>query len=303
MGKEVQQEVCRTSGKDSTLAILRVLQRYSGEGHQLLQKDIIAKMKQDYGITVDRKTVGRTIKMLQEFRFRSRQQEFDIVCDGRKGTYLRGNNTEVKIQLRSAIVAGKRVRFVQFVRNLEGKEVPNDKKEHPNGVFMVDPYEIVSSMGHDYLVCHKVGDGFFLRNLRLDRIRDVEIMKIDRMPLRSMEGYEKGNWINRDEYERKLNYHMFSGSPEQVEFRIEAGPQEELERRVNTLWSELATFEDVSMRKQEDGSVKVSVRMPLAGARAFAYQFADLCTLIWPENLAMELKESFAKIEERYNKA
>lgn len=112
MESRVKEDIVRTSGKDSTLAILRVLQRYSGEGHQLLQKDIIAKMKQDYGIAVDRKTVGRTIKMLQEFRFRSRQQEFDIVCDGRKGTYLRGSNTEVKIQLRSAIVAGGTVTWL-----------------------------------------------------------------------------------------------------------------------------------------------------------------------------------------------
>lgn len=289
-----------TGGKSSTIAILRVLERYSGEGHKLSQQDIIHYVKNDYNLDVDRKTVGRTIKLLKNFRFRSQESEFAIESGNGNGVYMRTNNNESKIALRSAITAGNKVRFVYYLRDLDGKEVRDDKPDHPNGEFVVDPYEIISSMGHEYLVCHKEGD-VALRNLRIDRMKDVEVLKEQRMALQDIDGYAAWVRFNKEEYLKKLNYHMLGGKVIAAEFKIPGGTKDDMQRAVNILWDELSGFDGFGMRKVgPDGWIKVSVRMTELGAKVFARQFADMCTLIYPESTAKALKEEFAFVSAKY---
>ncbi len=287
-------------GKASTIAIFRVLERYSGKGHNLTQLDIVDYVQKDYGLKVDRKTVGRTINFLKEFRFSSNEKEFAIESFRRQGIYMSTNNSESKIILRSAIIGLNKVRFVYYLRDLEGHEVPDDKPDHPSGEFVVDPYEIISSMGHEYLVCHKDGDEPFLRNLRIDRMKNVEILKEERMALQEIDGCESWVRFNREEYIKKLNYHMLGGKLAYAEFKIPNGKKADMQRAVNILWDELSGFDSFEMRKQQDGWIKVSVRMSRMGIKVFARQFVDMCTLIYPESLLKELKEEFAVASAKY---
>ena len=51
------------------LAILRIreiLERYSDDDHHLTQQQIIHYLKQDYGLILERKTVGRDLSRLKE---------------------------------------------------------------------------------------------------------------------------------------------------------------------------------------------------------------------------------------------
>lgn len=50
-----------------TLNIIKILQKYSDENHRLSQKDIIDKLKEEYDMKVDRKTVKRNIKALLNY--------------------------------------------------------------------------------------------------------------------------------------------------------------------------------------------------------------------------------------------
>lgn len=301
MGRDMDEEVKYTGAKSGTIAILRVLEDYSGKGFALSQKDIISKVRQDYGFVIDRKTVGRTIDLLEKFKTSNRQRIFNI-DRVTEGVYLRNNsNSEIKIKLRSAITNGKRVSFILYARDIDGKEVVNDKKDHPQGLFVVDPYEIVNSMGHEYLVCHWEKEKTnTLRNLRLDRMHDVILLNDNRIPLREMKGYSSKSYINKKEYEQKMSYHMFGGEIGLTQFRIDAGPEEDMERKINVIWGELGHFENFEMRKMRDGWIKVSARMPKMGARAFAFQFAEMCTLIWPDDLVNDLNAAFEKIRLRY---
>ncbi len=51
------------------LCILRILETYTDEKHKLLQKEIKDKLKNEYGIICDRKTVHQNISFLQEFGY------------------------------------------------------------------------------------------------------------------------------------------------------------------------------------------------------------------------------------------
>ena len=55
--------------KASILLILKVLQEYSDEDHFLTQQDIINKVKQIYGIELERKSVAFSISLLQELDY------------------------------------------------------------------------------------------------------------------------------------------------------------------------------------------------------------------------------------------
>ena len=60
------------------LLILNTLKEYSDKDHYLTQKDIIQKIENDYGITLERKTIGKYIKTLCDL-------DYDINQKGTKG--------------------------------------------------------------------------------------------------------------------------------------------------------------------------------------------------------------------------
>lgn len=52
--------------KSSILLILKVLEKYSDENHYLTQQEIINKVKSEYGIALERKSVAYSLSLLQE---------------------------------------------------------------------------------------------------------------------------------------------------------------------------------------------------------------------------------------------
>ena len=60
--------------------LLKVLEKYSDDNHQLTQSDIINYMKNDYGLDVERKSISANIKLLEEL-------DYDIIKNG-KGVSL-----------------------------------------------------------------------------------------------------------------------------------------------------------------------------------------------------------------------
>lgn len=73
----------KTSFEPTKLALVRILQileQYSDFDHPLKQQDIIDYLDKDYGITIERKAVGRNLSLLKE-------AGYDIASD-RRGSYL-----------------------------------------------------------------------------------------------------------------------------------------------------------------------------------------------------------------------
>lgn len=69
------------------LYVLEVLKEYSDETHPLTQQDIISKIENHYGMTCERKAIGRNIDYLIDFGY-------EIVKQGNSGCYLLSRDFE-----------------------------------------------------------------------------------------------------------------------------------------------------------------------------------------------------------------
>ena len=96
--------------KASILLVLKTLERYTDEEHYLTQQEIIDKIKGNYGISLERKSIAFAIELLQEL-------EYDI-NKGSKGGYAlfsrNLDNSEVKFLIdaifSSKVINGKQAR-------------------------------------------------------------------------------------------------------------------------------------------------------------------------------------------------
>lgn len=288
----------KTSGKYSTLAIYRVLERYTSKANRLKQKDIIDKVRMDYNLEVDRKTVSRTVDMLREFK-RNGKKEFEIQWQAKRGAYMDTGASDEEVMLVTAIAIKKKVQFVYNNVDVNKKKVPRQSEAHPDGVYVVDPYAVISAQGRCYLVCNE-GEDRFLRNFRIDKMSNMQILDEDILRLKEIKGYENGRSFNEKEYLKNFNYRMFTGEMLNVEFVIERDDKNEMAKIINIFWDELNHFEDLHMKKIADNKTRVSVKMPKFGAKVFARQFSDMCTLTSPQSLRNELQEEFKELQNRY---
>ena len=67
--------------KAEILYVLKVLEEYSDENHLLTQQDIIDRIYKDYGLLLERKTIGNSLSILTEMGY-------DINKGDRGGFYL-----------------------------------------------------------------------------------------------------------------------------------------------------------------------------------------------------------------------
>ena len=56
--------------KLALIRIWQILERYSDCNHPLTQDDIAAHLRDDYGIVIERKAIGRNIALLKEAGFK-----------------------------------------------------------------------------------------------------------------------------------------------------------------------------------------------------------------------------------------
>ncbi len=73
--------------KLALLRVLHILEYYSDERHPLTQEDIVRHLEADYGIAVERKSVGRQLSLLKE-AYDYPNSPLVIITDKRKGTYI-----------------------------------------------------------------------------------------------------------------------------------------------------------------------------------------------------------------------
>ena len=90
---------------------------------------------------------------------------------------------------------------------------------HVGKAFIADPYYIVADKCRYYLICHveRVDDKMQLENRRIDRMKDIQILRDARTPIRSLKGY--GNGVDLGRYMREHLY-MFSGEAIRVRMRM-----------------------------------------------------------------------------------
>ena len=105
--------------------------------------------------------------------------------------------------LHDAILDGKKVKFKYKRRNID-KE---NKKSYTEKTFTVSPYALVWKNDHYYLVCNNQKYDN-LMNLRLDRMRQIEILEDEIKPLSEVSEYD--GVFDIADYSSKM-FNMFSG--------------------------------------------------------------------------------------------
>lgn len=133
------------------IRVLQILEKYSDSDHLMKQKDIIAKLKGEYGLSIERKAVSNNLNVLKDMGFK-------IVQQGRSGVYLakrRFSEAELRYLidgvLSSNYISGKEkfeliqkikdfggINFVSHLDNIENMSQPSG-----NSLNFIDTIEIL----------------------------------------------------------------------------------------------------------------------------------------------------------------
>lgn len=133
------------------------------------------------------------------------------------------DNEEIYItidHLNSAIDEHKKVKFVYKRRCVDVQ----NKKKHTEKTFTVSPYALIWKDDHYYLVCNN--DKYDnLMNLRIDRMKKLEVLEEEARPVCEVSEYE--DVFDAQDYSAKM-FNMFSGEKCDVTLRCSLKIQEEM---------------------------------------------------------------------------
>lgn len=170
-------------------------------------------------------TPGKTQRLVHKLEgltseYQAHRLDRQVYCAGKNN---KGRNEEIYYVidcLYEAIRMKKKVKFIYKRRNID-KEA---KRCFSEKLFRVSPYALIWNEDHYYLVCnHEKYDN--LMNLRLDRMRKVEILQQKARPVCEVSAYQKH--FNTADYASKT-FRMFSGETDTVRLQCKLELSEEL---------------------------------------------------------------------------
>lgn len=173
-------------------------------------------------------------------------------------------------RLDEAIACKKQVKFTYRRRNID-KE---NKKSYTSKIFKVSPYALIWKEDHYYLVCNNEKYDNLI-NLRLDRMRKIELTEDLIRPVSEVSEYKNG--FDIADYSSKM-FNMFSGETNDVTLICSLDLREEMmdrfghkipltaidEEHFETTFSAAISDGLVSWIMQYGGAVKVKTPLHLA---------------------------------------
>lgn len=123
-------------------------------------------------------------------------------------------------RLDEAIKAKRKVKFNYKRRNID-KE---NQKNYTNKTFTVSPYALIWKDDHYYLVCNS-GKYDNLLNLRLDRMKKIELLDEPARPMNEVSEYT--DYFDTADYSSKM-FNMFSGNIDKVKLLCDLEIREEI---------------------------------------------------------------------------
>lgn len=185
--------------------------------------------------------------------------------------------------LDEAISAKKQVKFVYKRRNIDKEQ----KKSYTEKTFVVSPYALIWKEDHYYLVCNnKKYDN--LINLRLDRMKKIEILEDPQRPVSEVSEYDV---FDSADYSAKM-FNMFSGETDEVTLLCSLEIREEIMDRFGTKIplraSDIEHFETTINAAVSDGLV------------SWIMQYGTDIKVLEPKYLADMVAEKARKIAELY---
>lgn len=201
-------------------------------------------------------------------------RESENKCDNEEIYYIIDNLDE-------AISTNKKVKFIYKRRNID-KE---NKKSYTTKTFNVSPYSLIWKEDHYYLVCNNEKYDN-LMNLRLDRMRKIEILDEIARPVEEVSEYEDGIFDSAD-YAAKM-FNMFSGKTEDVEIVCHLDLREEMMDRFGS---------KIPFTAIDNDHFSTTVRAAVSdGLVSWVMQYGNKIKVTKPESLVEKIKEKAASV-------
>ena len=181
-----------------------------------------------------------------------------------------------------AIAKGKKIVFSYLQYGI-------DFKLHPkrNLRYVVSPYQMINNKGKYYLIGN-YDEHDDVSHYRLDRITDVEILKENRKPMKTIKGLEKG--FNIQEYISEHVY-MYSGESERFKLRTN-------EIMMDTLVDSFG--KDFRVEFGEGSDIIVSLKCNPNAFFYWAMQYGNNVEVLEPESMRERIKKTSLAVYKKY---
>lgn len=186
--------------------------------------------------------------------------------------------------LHDAIIDKKKVTFKYKRRNID-KE---NRKSYTEKEFTVSPYALVWKDDHYYLICNN-NKYDNLMNLRLDRIRKIEVLDESIRPFSEVSEYK--DVFDVSDYTSKM-FNMFSGTNEEVELLCDLDLREQIMDRFGA---------KIPLIAVDTEHFKTTIEAAVSdGLISWIMNFGNKIKVLKPQHLADSVKERAVKIAELY---
>ena len=181
-----------------------------------------------------------------------------------------------------AIAKGKKIAFSYLQYGI-------DFKLHPkrNLRYVVSPYQMINNKGKYYLIGN-YDEHDDVSHYRLDRITDVEILKENRKPMKTVKGLEKG--FNIQEYISEHVY-MYSGESERFKLRTN-------ENMMDTLIDSFG--KDFRVEFGEGSDIIVTLKCNPNALFYWAMQYGNNVEVLEPESMRERIKKTSLAVYKKY---
>ncbi len=328
------------SKKLALLRVLHILEYYTDEEHPLKQEEIVRYLERDYGISVERKAVGRYVSLLKE-AYDYPNSPITIVSDKRKGTYIEQRAFE-DAELRMLIDGVRSSRYITarhskqlidklcslsnkyFRSNVKNVYSVNDWSKTDNydlfyNVELIDEaIEKGRKITFDYYkyrwdktmkktATHSVSPyQLILHNQRYylmsynERFGEIRYYRIDHIRDMQIEETAITPLRSLEGYKNGIDYRAFSSS---LPYMFSDKPETvEFITDYRSIDQVIDWFgRDVKIEKEGD-RYRVSVRVSLQAMEYWAMQYLNVIEVVSPSSLRDKLKENLKNGLEKYEK-
>ena len=229
------------------------------------------------------KEAHELVKKLEKFSnkyFKAHVSHIHSISSGRNAENK--NTMDSIAAIDTAITKGKKIEFSYLQYGV-------DLKLHPKRTirYVVSPYQMINSKGKYYLVGNydEYND---ISHYRLDRITDVEILKDNRKPMKSVKGLENG--FNIQEYISEHVY-MYSGESERFKLRTS-------ENMMDALVDGFGKDFKVTFLVLDD--IIVSLKCNPSAFYYWAMQYGSSIEVLEPESMRERIKQASLDIYKKY---
>lgn len=197
------------------------------------------------------------------------------------------DNEEIYIiidSLHDAITKGKKVKFTYKRRSIDVQ----NRKKHTEKTFTVSPYGLIWKDDHYYLVCNNQKYDN-LMNLRLDRMKKLELLDTPIRPLCEVSNYS--DKLDTQDYSSKM-FNMFSGQECEITLKCSLKLQEEMMDRFGSA---------IPLKASDSSHFETTVKATLSdGLVSWIMQYGKDVKVLQPTELADMIKDKAQSIIDTY---